>query len=605
MMLKRLRFQLTILYLLASMSLVGLTGAGTYLLLQRYLQAAADQALEYKMALQFEQYGLKLPPELALAEQNWLKDNSQGRSSAQEISASTNSPVASDLANGTAQPSSTPLATPTALATATSAATTAGATTAAPPTPTATAAATAGVSATPQAFAPDSAAGVKSAGLKPSMSRIIPVSVIKDQGEGGDDSSKNSAESEGSAQPQVSNPQPERNAPSPSATPATNAGANAEATDSLILGTLPHSSHGDLSGDDLDARLAPIFVTPLDNNGKVDAAIPALPGPKVILQPTLFDSQAAAAAILAGVDWRTVVLPGGSRLRLLTYRTSAPNGPALLQAGRLLNDQDNLLKTFLTGILILSGFSVILLGLASWWLSGRSLGPAGKAWDQQQAFISNASHELRTPLTLIQATTEVALRGQPNPQQKDYLNNILDEIHYMNHMVDDLLLLARHDARRLKLSREAVSLPNLFSETRRQVGDLAAERGVALSLGEAGGAVWADTARLRQVLLILLDNAIRYTPRGGTICLEALRHGRLNEITVSDDGAGIPAEYLPHVFERFYQAPGPGREETRSNGLGLSIAKALVEAMNGKISIESQPGEGTQVTIQLPAAVLG
>jgi signal transduction histidine kinase len=317
--------------------------------------------------------------------------------------------------------------------------------------------------------------------------------------------------------------------------------------------------------------------------------------------PILFDSQAAAAALLTGVDWRTVLLSSGSRLRLLTYRTYSTTGPALLQAGRLLDDQDNLLKSFLTGILALSGFSILLLGLASWWLSGRSLGPAEKAWEQQQAFISNASHELRTPLTLVQATTEVALRGQPNSQQKEYLRNILEEIHYMNHMVDDLLLLARKDARRLKLSREAVTLPRLFSEVKGQVENLAAEQQVAIILGESVDQVWADAARLRQVLFILLDNAIRYTPPGGRINLAAVRHGRLVTIMVSDNGQGIPAERLPHVFERFYQSSRSGGDETRSNGLGLSIAKALVEAMNGKINIQSQPGEGTRVSVELPS----
>ena len=94
---------------------------------------------------------------------------------------------------------------------------------------------------------------------------------------------------------------------------------------------------------------------------------------------------------------------------------------------------------------------------------------------------------------------------------------------------------------------------------------------------------------------------MRFTPPGGRINLESVRHGRLVKIIVSDNGPGIPAEHLPHVFERFYQASGLGGDENRSNGLGLSIAKALVEAMNGKITIESRPGEGTQVSVELPS----
>jgi signal transduction histidine kinase len=561
MMLKRLRFQLTILYLLASMSLVALTGAGTYLLLQRYLQVAADQALEYKMALQFEQYGLSLPPELAQAEQNWLKQNPRDSTVFEAPAAGVLVPATSTQA-----PSATPSALPTLENT---------------PTPEATPTLT---------FTPDPTANVQPAGANSSIPRLIQVSLLKDGGEGGDDSSEKPTSSWSSS----SDSQQKNTLSINTATPV--------ATASSFLGTLPHSSRGEISGDDLDARLAPIFITPLNSSGKIEQGVPAVKSPVVVPMPALFDSEAAAASLLSGVDWRTVLLSDGSRLRLLTYRTSSPTGPALLQAGRLLDDQDLLLKSFMTGILILSGFSIILLGLGSWWLSGRSLGPAERAWDQQQAFISNASHELRTPLTLIQATTEVALRRQTNPEQKGYLKNILEEIHYMNHMVDDLLLLARRDARRLKLNREIVSLSRLFIEIQHQVENLAAEQGVSLRLGESAGAVWADTARLRQVLLILLDNAIRYASPDGSISLEAARHGRTDKIVISDNGAGIPAEHLPHVFERFYQAPRSGEDDARSNGLGLSIAKALVEAMSGQISIESQPGEGTRVIIELPVA---
>ncbi len=556
-MLKRLRFQLTILYLLTCIGLVALIGAGTYLLLQRYLQVAADQALQYKMALQFEQYGLPLPPELAQAEQAWLKENSHNSS---ESSLLSTIPTATPVpATPTVEPSFTPAASPT-------------------------------LESSPTQFLTQTPpTRITPSGPKSLILRPILVSSSADEGEGEDDSSGNES-SDANQKPYT-----QLGSASTTITPTL------EAVAVLPSNAPPHPAHGEIGDNGLDARLAPIFVTPLNEKGAVEQVVPAVQSPAFVAPPTLFDSQAAAAALLSGVDWRTVLLSSGSRLRLLTYRTSSQTGPALLQAGRLLDDQDQLLKSFLTGILVLSGFSILLLGLASWWLSGRSLGPADKAWEQQQAFISNASHELRTPLTLIQATTEVALRGKPDPEQKEYLKNILEEIHYMNHMVDDLLLLARRDARRLKLSREAVKLPGLFSEVQHQVENLAAEKQVALVLGKSVDQVWADSARLRQILFILLDNAMRYTPPGGKISLEAVRHGRLVKIIVSDNGPGIPAELLPHVFERFYQASRSGGDETRSNGLGLSIAKALVEAMNGKITIESKPGEGTRVSLELPS----
>lgn len=566
-MLKRLRFQLTLFYLLASMGLVALTGAGAYLLLARYLQNASDQAIQYKMALQFEQYGLPMPPELAQAEQAWLKENSHATSVPNQVfpPAAITPGVMTPFPTLTAAPTTTPSPEPSSTA------------------PTA-----------PEGMLPASATPVQPSPItqqRPSSVKpqTVLVSASLQKGEGGDDSSEDG----GSGKTQVHNT-PQVDIPSiPSATPTTVVITGA--------GSLSHPQHGEISDDALDARLAPIFVTPLNENGNLSSSAPSLQNPVPPPAPILYDSQAAAAAFLAGVDWRTVILSNGSRLRLLTYRTSSQSGPALLQAGRLLDDQDQLLKSFLTGILILSGFIIILLVLGSWWLSGRSLGPADRAWEQQQAFISNASHELRTPLTLLQATTEVALRRRPEPEQKEYLKNILDEIHYMSHMVDDLLLLARHDAHRLKLERQPVSLGELFVEIQRQIESLAAEQEIAILTDGSIGTVLADAARLRQVLMILLDNAIRYTPAGGTIRLESKQHNHRVKIVISDNGPGIPAEQLPHLFERFYQVHHIGINETRSNGLGLSIARTLVEAMGGEIGIDSQIGRGTQVSLELPA----
>jgi signal transduction histidine kinase len=287
-------------------------------------------------------------------------------------------------------------------------------------------------------------------------------------------------------------------------------------------------------------------------------------------------------------------------MRLLTYRTDSDQGPAIIQAGRLLSDQDRVLTQYLTGLLLLGGASVVLLGLGSWWLSGRSLGPTQRAWDQQQAFVSNASHELRTPLTLIKATAEVGLRAHPAPEQRQTLLEVMKEVDYMSRLVDDLLLLSRLDSHRLHLEHTPVDVHPLLADACQQADKLSAEKGVQIRLEPSQGAVLADPVRMRQVLLILLDNALRFTPTGGRISLSAQPHGKWQVIIVSDNGRGIPAKDLPHVFQRFYQASRPG-EETAGNGLGLSIARGLVEAQGGKIAIESREGAGTRVLISLPA----
>jgi len=167
--------------------------------------------------------------------------------------------------------------------------------------------------------------------------------------------------------------------------------------------------------------------------------------------------------------------------------------------------------------------------------------------------------------------------------------------------VEDLLLLSRIDAHRLVLAADLIPLPDLLAETARQVEKLAVAKNVTLNLDAAQGAVRGDRVRLRQVLLILLDNALRFTPAGGTIQLGALVRGREVVIHVADSGAGIPPEHLAHVFERFYQVPGQP-VEGRGNGLGLSIARGLVEAQRGNITVSSPAGKGTYVQISLPAA---
>jgi signal transduction histidine kinase len=297
------------------------------------------------------------------------------------------------------------------------------------------------------------------------------------------------------------------------------------------------------------------------------------------------------------------VRAGGATIRLLTYRAPAGAGPALLQLGRPLADQERALRQVLLGLLALGGGAVLLLGAGSWWLAGRSLRPVQESWARQRGFVANASHELRAPLTLLRASAEVALRRAPagDAEQRALLGDVLDECDHMARLVDDLLLLSRLDARRLPLDCRAVPLAPLLADVARQVARVADERGVAVDAAGAGSA-WADAARLRQVLLILLDNALRHTPRGGRITLTARPEGQRARLTVADTGAGIAPEHLPRIFERFYRAAQAREATGEGAGLGLAIAKALVEAQRGAIGVASQPGRGTTVSITLPAA---
>jgi len=338
-----------------------------------------------------------------------------------------------------------------------------------------------------------------------------------------------------------------------------------------------------------------VFVLPLDENGSLLFNPNPYPLP---MEPDLASSQAALAN---GSDMRFGRLPSGERVRLLSYRTSPGENPAVLQVGRELADQDEVLaqlaaSTGIAGVLILG-----LVGVGSWWLAGRTLVPAQFAWDQQQTFVANASHELRTPLTLLRASTEVALRGDLGAKEADLLKDVLNETDYMGRLVSDLLLLSRLDAGQLPLQLEAVVVRDLLDDIQEQVKKLPGGNQVTVRIGSAPGSVLADRTRLRQVLLILLDNATKHVPIGTKISVGAKALDKHIELSVEDRGSGISAEHLEHIFERFYQIEGV-HEEIHSNGLGLSIAKGLIDLHGGSIWAESEPGRGTAFKFKLPKA---
>ena len=354
----------------------------------------------------------------------------------------------------------------------------------------------------------------------------------------------------------------------------------------------------DSGEDSYDSELAGIFVLPLSSQGVL------LFDPNAYAPPRIPDSQAAVDTALAqGSDLRTVTLNGGTRVRLLTYRLGRSDGPAVLQVGRTLTDQDRVLRQLLAALVGLGGISAALLGLGSWWLAGRSLQPTQQAWEKQQAFVANASHELRTPLTLMRASAEVALRSLPGEDvdRRTLIGDVMRECDHMSRLVEDLLLLSRLDAGRLTLERKVIPMADSLADVQRQVGRLADERGVRLT-ADGAGAVWGDPARVRQVLLALLDNALKHTPAGGTIHVEAQPQGKQVHITVEDTGSGIAPEHQTRVFERFYQVDGARSQDKSGSGLGLTIAQALVEAQGGLIRVESQVGQGTRVTVLLPRA---
>ena len=462
-MLRSLRWQLSILYVLAAAALVTLIGGGSFGLLAYYFQSSTDLALQYKVALEFARVGQPIPADLQAVDQAWQTNRA--------APLPTHTPTRSD----------------------------------------------------------------------------------DDDDEGEEDHE----ESEHTSQP-----------------------------------------FGEEYEEYYDSELASIFLLLVNAQGEI------LSNPNAYNLTFEPDSQAIQSALASGSDFRTVRQSDGGRMRLFTYRVPVDDSLAVLQVGRSIRDQDRVLGQLLAGLIVLGGLSVLLMGLGSWWLAGRSLIPAQRAWDRQQTFIANASHELRAPLTLLRASAEVARRGM-NAQDESYelIGDILTETDHMNRLVDDLLLLSRLDAGRLKLDREPVDLAALLEDLAREMGRVAADEDVTIEVLYVQGVAVADPIRLRQILLIVLDNALRYTPKGGAIHLEAHDRGSTIQLKVSDTGSGIPGQHLPHIFERFYRGAAARSQSGHGSGLGLAIARGLVEAMRGSITVTSQPGQGTQVTIHLPAKV--
>jgi signal transduction histidine kinase len=611
-MLRALRFRLSLLYLAASLGLVALLGAGTYGLLALYFQRSTDLALQYKMSTEFRLRGLTLPAELVLAEQAWMQQGTQLAPASLGLTPQATSQSASNeqvLEEQVTSQSSGQENLEEQVATQSLGEEDVEAqTTREPPDqedveePT--------TPPPPDEEGPEGQIAPRSSDEEEQKVQLAHQSSGEEDPEeqdtlrstGDDDrqeqvtaQSSNEedpwvpiappAADEGHLEVQPTVPSPSEDNPQVKAPPRSSIEGALDVRSTPASGELP--SEAELDSDDrYDGRLAPVFV------------VPQVGGAASFGVPVVNDPAAIAGALRDGSDLRTISLGDGRRVRLLTYRVG---GEGVLQVGRLLSDQDRLLAQYLTGLLLMGITASVVLAIASWAMAGRSIKQAQQSWDQQQQFISNASHELRTPLTLLRANADYALRNRSPAEREKSLRDIVDECDYMNRMVEDLLLLSRLDAHRLVLTADPVALPEFLSETVRQVERIATAKGVTLTLGPVQGSVRGDKVRMRQALLVVLDNALRFTPSGGTISLSAQVRGREVVVSVTDNGLGISREHLPHIFERFYQVPGqPG--EGHGNGLGLSIARGLVEAHRGRMAVTSRKDVGTTVQIIFPLA---
>ncbi len=299
-----------------------------------------------------------------------------------------------------------------------------------------------------------------------------------------------------------------------------------------------------------------------------------------------------------------LLVPVGAAVSLLTPLAAYwLAGRATRPLGEILSTAERLRPTRLGDRLAVRGAGDELDRLAL--TINRLLDQVADHVERQERFVADAAHELRGPLTAMQSSLQVAVsQDRPAAAYRETLLDVLEAAGHLSRLANDLLLLAETVDGSAPRPRQAVDLARVAAQAVEMFAGVADERGIALSLDSAATPqVAGDAGRLRQVVGNLLDNALRFTPRGGSVRVAVAAGGSGAVLTVRDTGSGIPAEALERIFDRFAMAD-PARSHAggrRCGGLGLAICKSLVESCGGSITVASPPGEGTAVTVRIPA----
>lgn len=357
------------------------------------------------------------------------------------------------------------------------------------------------------------------------------------------------------------------------------------------------------------------------------------------------DSAAVGTALTGGSDTRGIE-SAGITVRVLVRPLRADGEIVGAVEVGLEDDVGETLGQLLLAIAVLYPLSLLLAGAGGWYLAGRALGPIdtvtraarrisaeglgqrldteglpddevgrlARTFDEmiarlddsfrrQRQFTADASHELRTPLTALKGQTEVALQRDRTPDEyREVLRAVNAEADRMIRLVGGLMTLARADAAQIPVSKEPVSLRGVIRVATEQVRAAATEKGIDLRLLDGDDVVVSgDEDLVLQLVLNLLDNAVKYTHGGGKIEVSCRLDAGWAELLVADDGPGIPQEHLGHIFDRFYRADA-ARSGEAGAGLGLAICRWIAEAHGGTIAAESTPGQGSRFVARFPAS---
>lgn len=287
--------------------------------------------------------------------------------------------------------------------------------------------------------------------------------------------------------------------------------------------------------------------------------------------------------------------PGPGNQTQVTYSYSLRND---FEDWRLAREEEG--KTRLVTSLVVFNIVVIATGgLASYYLAKRTLQPIEEALEAQTRFSSDAAHELRTPLAVMQSEIEIGLRGNASAkEQNELLQSNLDEVGRLRSLTDRLLLLSNFKT----VEVTTTSLDDVVTDAINRVIPLAQAKHIGIDSTVGKQKATANAEVLTDTLVVLLDNAIKYSPKKSTVTVHAREQGKHILLEVTDTGHGIDEKDLPHIFDRFYRADtSRSKTHVEGHGLGLSIAKRSVEAMGGNISATSELDKGTTFTIRLQA----
>ncbi|PIU02048.1 hypothetical protein COT66_02245 [Candidatus Shapirobacteria bacterium CG09_land_8_20_14_0_10_49_15] len=303
----------------------------------------------------------------------------------------------------------------------------------------------------------------------------------------------------------------------------------------------------------------------------------------------------------SGIIYRSVSFEVQSRLSRIEERFPEwqPGRPMLL----LVEDLAFVKRRVLLMLFYLNGVILAVAGAAGYFLAGKTLNPIEAALEEQKRFVADASHELRTPLTALKTSIEVTLRQKKLTVQeaKAVLQGSLEEVDGLELLTSRLLSLARYQQTDHGFALQPVDISTVMTTAAKKVAPLAQEKKIDLKVSKRAQLVTVDIKSVEEMLLIFLDNALKYTPSGGQVSLIAKTSNKNLILEIKDTGIGIAAKDLPHIFDRFYRA-----DQSRSKaivpgfGLGLALAKKIIDKHHGAVKASSRPGQGTTFTVKLP-----